>query len=128
MWRLRVLFWRALLPNVGRLTGVCVQITVVVSLMISMVNFYLRPRHSREGDRTLNPHNIGLDIPPSSPTSSTRTSHTCALQAERRIPSTLRSSRKRRFFAPRIRATQGMPKHKHSSRRSLGCTLARAHL
>ena len=32
----------------------------VVSLRISMVNFYTRPRHTREGDRNLNPRSIVL--------------------------------------------------------------------
>ena len=61
MWRSRVLFWKALLPNAGQLTGFCVQVTVV-SLMISMVNIYPRPRHTREGDRNLNPCRIVLGL------------------------------------------------------------------
>ena len=46
------------LTECGPINGfLCVQITVV-SLMISMVNFY--PRHTRKGDRNLNPQSIVL--------------------------------------------------------------------
>ena len=56
-WHSRMLFWRAPLPNTCQLTGFCVQITVV-SLMISMINFYPRSRHTCEGDRNMNPNSI----------------------------------------------------------------------
>ena len=47
------------LTQFGLTNGFCVLVTVV-SLRISMVNFYPRPRHTREGDRNLNPQNIIL--------------------------------------------------------------------
>ena len=47
------------LPNAGQLTTLsCV--TVVVNSRISMINFHPRPRHTRERDRSLNPHSIVL--------------------------------------------------------------------
>ena len=43
MWRSRVLFRRAPIPNAGQSTTL---VTVVVNLGISRINFYPRPRHT----------------------------------------------------------------------------------
>ena len=56
--RSRGLFWTAPLPNAGQLTTLyCVTL---VNSRISMINFHPRPRHTRERDRSLNPHSIVL--------------------------------------------------------------------
>ena len=74
------------MPNAGQLAGFGLQITVV-SFMISMVNVYPCPRHTREGDRNLDAIELHkVHAPPSGTTSSTPTSHTGDLQVECRIP------------------------------------------
>ena len=114
MWRSRVLFWGAPLPNADQLTGFCVHITIVLSLMISMVNVFPRPRHTCEGDRNLNPHNIVLGAV------LRRSDYLYAYEPHRRstggvlgsLQFEVYISRKRWFVAPQTRAAQGMPKHK----------------
>ena len=109
------------LPECGPINGFLgVQITVV-SLMISMVNLYPHPRHTRKGDRNLNPESIVLGpIFHLQARLALRLRATSALyRSKYRILSNLRSSCKRRFFAPQNRATQGMPKQKNFSRRAL---------
>ena len=65
-------------------------------LRISIINFYLRLRHTRRGPESESPYFCTRShIPRLSPSSSTPTSHTGALQLEYRTPHNLRCSRKR---------------------------------
>ena len=105
------------LAECRQINGFCVLLTVA-SLRISMVNFYPRPRHTREGGRNLNPQSIAL------------ASIFClpillALRL-RATPALYRPSvgfppiwcvtaRQGLIFERRIKSTQGMPNHKKTS-------------
>ena len=63
----------------------------IVSFIISMVNVYPCPWHTREGDRNLDVMVLHkVHVTSSGTTSSTPTSHTGDLQVECRIPSNFR--------------------------------------